>query len=289
MYSTLNNMWLCFQDCRPVFCEGNQLVSKHKSCPDSDVKILSEEFGLCLNITFNPPISLNIFQQIMSNFSEQLPMWKNLGLIDWVFYKIKNKNVANAIVTMTIQRKKRSYKTMIKGIKRGLAYHVIAMVNEKEIQVIQHISDYCEFSLSNHGKFIPSWTKELLNKKGYEHILRPSLIESEFIFQKLELSTNGRFISVSKPQITKLSLCRQVELMKHEATVVEDVVLYVNLTGRLVFDFVATRALDTTDVLVRVCLEDFPFVELRMSSASSYGFDFVKKVLCCTLAMALYV
>jgi len=268
-------MWLCFQDCRPVFCEGNHLVSKHNSCPDSDVKILSEEFGLCLNITFNPPISLNIFQQIMSNFSNQLPMWKNLGLIDWVYYKIKNETVAYAIATMSIQRNKRSYKIMIKGIKRGLAYHVIAMVNEKEIQVIQHISDYCEFSLSNHGKFIPSWTKELLNKNGYEHILRPSLIQSEFIFEILKFSTNGRFISISKPQITKLSFCRQVELKKHEATVVEDVVLYVNLTGRLVFDFVATRDLDTADVLVRVCLEDFPFDELRMSSASSYGFDFL--------------
>jgi len=278
-----------FQDCRPVFCEGNHLVSKHNSCPDSDVEILSEEFGLCLNITFNPPISLNIFQQIMSNFSDQLPMWNNLGLIDWVYYKIKNDTVAYAITTMTIRRNKRSYKFMIKGIKRGLAHQVITMVNEKNIKVIQNISDYCEFSMSTHGTFIPSWTRELLNKNGYEDILRPSLIESEFTFEKLELSENGRFISVSKPQITKQSLCRQVELKKHEATIIEEVVLYVNLTGKLVFDFVATRDLETSDVLVRVCLEDFPFDELRMSSASSYKFEFLKNVLFCTLALALSV
>ena len=278
-----------FQDCRPVFCEGNHLVSQHNSCPDIDVEILSEEFGLCLNITFNPPISFNVFQQIMSNFSDQLPMWTHLGLIDWVYYNIKNDTVAYAITTMTIRRNKRSYKFMIKGIKRGLAHQVIIMVNEKNIQVIQNISDYCEFSMSTHDTFIPSWTRELLNKNGYEDILRPSLIESEFTFEKLELSENGRFISVSKPQITKQSLCRQVELKKHEATIIEEVVLYVNLTGKLVFDFVATRDLETSDVLVRVCLEDFPFDELRMSSASSYKFEFLKNVLFCTLALALSV
>jgi len=280
-----------FQDCRPVFCEGNHLVSQHNSCPDIDVEILSEEFGLCLNITFNPPISFNVFQQIMSNFSDQLPMWTHLGLIDWVYYNIKNDTVAYAITTMTIRRNKRSYKFMIKGIKRGLAHQVIIMVNEKNIQVIQNISDYCEFSMSTHDTFIPSWTRELLNKNGYEHILRPSLIESEFTFEKLELSENGRFISVSKPQIKKQSLCRQVELKKHEATIIEEVVLYVNLTRKLVFDFVATRDLETSDALVRVCLEDFPFDELRMSSASSktYGFDFLKNILFCTLALALSV
>jgi len=275
-----------FQDCRPVFCEGNHLVSKHNSCPDIDDEILNQEFRLCLNITYNPPISLNIFQQIMSNFSDQLPMWNNLGIMDWAYYKIKDKTVAYAITTMSIKRNKRSYKIMIKRIKRGLAHQVIAMVNEKKIQVVQHISDYCEFSLSNHGKIIPSWTKELLSKNGYGHILRPSLIESEFVFEKLDLSENGRFVSVSRPQITKLSFCRHVELKQHEATIIEGVVLYVNLTGRLVFDFVATRDLDTADVLVRVCLEDFPFDELRMSSASSYGFDFLNNVLFCILALA---
>jgi len=272
-----------------VFCEGNHLVSQHNACPDIDDEILNQEFRLCLNITYNPPISFNIFQQIMSNFSEQLPMWNNLGIMDWVYYKIKDETVAYAITTMSIERNKRSYKFMIKRIKRGLSHQVIAMVNEKKFQVVQHISDYCEFSLSNHGKIIPSWTKELLSKNGYEHILRPSLIESDFIFEKLDLSENGRFVSVSRPQITKLSFCRHVELKQHEATIIEGVVLYVNLTGRLVFDFVATRDLDTADVLVRVCLEDFPFDELRMSSASSYGFDFLKNVLFCILALVLSV
>jgi len=275
-----------------VFCEGNSLVSKDNSCPDNDVEVLIEEFGLCLNITFDPTISLITFSQIMSNFSDILPMWGNPAIIDSIFYKMTDDSVAYAILIMST-KKTRTYSTMIKRIKRILAKIIVVKTNEKEkIRLLQNLSDYCGFSESSlksgRGKFIPLWMDKVFKSNGNE-IIGETISESDFIFEALETTDISIHGSGVKTQITKLSLCRQVELMKHEATVVEDVVLYVNLTGKLVFDFVATLDMDTADVHVRVCLEDFPYDELRMSSACPDGFDFpyLMSVLFCTMTLSL--
>ena len=287
------NQNVFFQECRPVFCEGNHLVSKDNSCPDSDVDVLIKEFGLCLNITFDPAISLITFRQLMSNISNILPMWGNPVIIDSIFYKMTDELVLYAILIMST-KKNRTYSTMIKRIKRILAHIIVVRTNNERTLILQNISDYCGFSVSSlkssRGKFIPFWMDTLFKSNGNE-ILGNTFNESDFIFEQLETSEFGIHGSGVKTQITKLSICRQVEFMKHEATVVEDVVLYVNLTGRLVFDFVATRDMDTADVNVRVCLEDFPYDELRMSSASPDGFDFpyLMGVLFCTMTSSLCI
>ena len=286
-----------FQKCRPVFCKGNHLVSRDNSCPDSDIDVLIEEFGLCLNITFSPAISLITFKKIMNNVSDILPMWGKPAKIDNIFYKISDGIVTYAIIIMTTKLN-HSYNRLIEKIKRNLAFIIFARTNQEKIRILQNLGDYCSFfsSLySSFGKTIPFWIQELFNSNSneFQSILGAQFNEFNFTYERLETGDTRNYRAGLKTQITKLSICRQVELTKHEATVIENVVLYVNLTGELVFDFVATRDLETADVRVRVCLEDFPFEELRMSSASADGFDFsnTARVLFCamTLSSCLHV
>ena len=278
----------CLQECRPIFCAGNNLVSNENLCPDSDVDILSNDFSLCLNITFYPMISFITFQQIISNASHYLPTWVYQRSEQFIYYKMTEDIVDYAILKKKVLKNKRSYNNMIKGIQQRLSMDVFTEINDQKIRVVQRVGDFCLFSTSpynsSYGKIIPLWINKLLQIYGNEHILEPIVNVSEFIFEKRRIRLN--MYSDDNPQITKLSFCRQVELTKHEATVIEDMVLYVNLTGKLVFDFVATRDLLTTDVRVRVCLEDFPYDELRMSSGSSNWFA---RLLVCILALSLWL
>ena len=228
----------------------------------------------------------------MSNFSNILPIWNNKGTVDFIYYK-KEDIINYAILIMSIKKKKGSYDSMIKKIKLSLANNVFTLVAKKKIRIAQGVSDYCKFRRSSlnssRDQIIPFWVQALMENNGNEQILGPMINETELIFEILDISGDGIFGSVSKPQITKLSLCRQVELKKHEATVIDDLVLYVNMTRKLVLDFVAIRDLRMADIRVRVCLDEFPYDQLRISSSSSCGIDvaLLVGVLFYTLALSL--
>ena len=289
MYSLhLISILLCFQECRPVLklCAGNNLVSKENACPDINVEILSNVFNLCLNITFDPMISFITFQLIISNVSNNLPIGDYHGHDGYIYYKMTGDVVAYVIIKVLVHRNKRSYNTMIREIQQRLTINVFAEINNQKFRVVQRIADYCDFDInfSNRSLSVPE-AITILSMSGKQHVLESIVDIAEFFVERRRIKGGIR----SNPLITKLSFCRQVELTKHEATVIEDLVLYVNLTGRLLFDFVATRDVLTAEVRVRVCLEDFPYDELRMSSGSSnwLAFSFLAEVLLSTLALSL--
>jgi len=266
-----------------VLCSGHSLVSTENTCPGSDVEILSEVFSLCLNITFDPIISLITFQQIISNFSNNLPIDDYYGHDFTIYYKRTYDIVAYAIIRIFVHKNKRSYNTVIKDIRQQLAIDLFTEINGQNIRVAQRVGDYCDFSTTrfNSSDALPSSIKFLRSRD--QHFLESIVNVSEFIVERMHIG--GGISPKLSPPITKLSFCRQVELGKHEATVIGDRLLYVNLTGRLVFDFVATHDPFTADVRVRICLEDFPYDELRLSSSSLNG---LARLLFCTLVVSLW-
>ena len=259
------------QECRPIYCGGYGHLSTEDSCSDDGIEVLSDVFSICLNFTFVRPISLTTFQDIMTFFTEYLPSWGGLGSVDSVYYKLCGSAVSVAIVTLNIQRNELTYKALINTIKQQLANKSIVVVVEQEtIAIVHSVSEYSRFVVSyqesSFGNFVPYWSHNLYVNENEPAIAQQLNINDHIYEPWIDLSS----VNI-RPRITKLSFCRQVELLQRDIEIIHDIALYIRINDKFVFEnnFVAVRDKETNRLTVRVCLEDFLNEDITSASMSS--------------------
>lgn len=257
-----------------MYCGGYELVVPKKPCSGSlgNVEVLSEEFHICLNFTFVPSMSLATFQRFIEEFEIILPDWGKFGKIDAVFYKIQDDVVVHALIRFAILKKKRSYKTLIMNINRWLARTgFVGTYEDEKIKVFQSLSDFCQFNEYNktsNPKVVPQWMKLLLNDNENHQNARQWFNESDHVYLRLPTAKNPHFVFSFKPQISKLSFCKQVDLTETEFTLIQEDLLYITIHGQFLYEnsFVVTRDLGANILKARICIDDFPYDEMRLSS-----------------------
>jgi len=260
----LTTLMLHLQECRSIYCGGFGHLSTVDSCSDGGIEVLSDEFSICLNFTFVHPTSITTFQKIMSNFTDYLPSWGGLGVVDSVYYKVGGSAVPMAIVTLIIPRNKITYHALINTIKQRLSDKSIVVVEQEKIEIVYSVSEYSRFMISNQkssfGHYIPYWMDRILSENTNEPTIARNLNDVYHVYEPWLVNNEGFGAPVDfRPRITKLSFCNQVELQQHEIEVFRDIVLYNRINDKFIFEnnFVAVRDKETNRLTVRVCLEDF--------------------------------
>jgi len=292
----LETLMLHFQECRPIYCGGNGQLSTEDSCRDGGIEVLSDEFSICLNFSFVRPTSLPTFQKIMSNFTDYLPSWGGLGVVDSVYYKVGGSVVPMAIVTLIIQRNELTYKALINIIKQQIADKSIVDVEQEKIEIVYSVSEYSRFMLSHQessfGYYVPYWMDRMLSENENEPTIAHNINDVDHVYEPWLVNNEGFGAPVDfRPRITKLSFCNQVELHQHEIEVFRDIVVYNRINDKFIFEnnFVAVRDIETSRLKVRVCLEDFlneDITSTSMSSAPVFRLSFTSRL--ATLLMFVF-
>ena len=218
----------------------------------------------------------------MSNFTDYLPSWGGLGTLDSVYYKLQGSAVSVAIVTLIIPRNELTYKALINKIKQQLSDTSIVVVEQEKVSIVYSVSEYSRFVLSyqesSFGHYVPVWS-HILNGNENELTISQKVNITDHMYEPWLVRNEGFHLSTLdfRPRITKLSFCRQVELLQQDIEIIHDITVYIRINDKFVFDynFVARRDKENDSLTIRVCLEDFLDEDnTSVSGSSSLNFTF---------------
>ena len=229
---------------------------------------------MSLNVSFGSPLPVDFVRSSFSEIYSLQTYWpKDWSIVEVYYNQPPNNKSSYAIVKLASKSGgERPLMQILEKIRKHIESPATMVVGNKQIRFKKSLSAYSIFVIDTSlQNLVPWWLRKMKDKTVFENIV---FNISQYAVDKVEIN-NDIFGFALKSSITKLSLCDQVEIYEDDADFIDALrpyLLRLKANGKLLFEdqFLATRNIDNTNFVFRICLEDSPFNKIKTSCARQF-------------------